>query len=504
MSTTPEHKRLLLVVIDGLGAAQLGRALDDGHAPHLKALLDAGAHCGEAVSPFPSLTPVCLATIVTGAGPDRHRIPSLSWFHRGQRRFVEYGSSFAAASVEGHTRTIEDVVLNLNHVHLADEPATLFETLEDAGHRAAAINYLVYRGRTRHTMKHDYGPLKSIGKRTGVHAVYGPSRFYWGELFGATRPMLPQVGIKRPLDWGAAHIARWLMRNTDTEFLLLYLGQHDSASHKQGPEETQRAIRVADRAMMRVIDSMGGVDTFMRECALVLCADHGQDTVEHHAEIGDVFDDVRLFHGSRSSDITQCDIAIAPSNRVAMAYRLHHDSPPSRWVAGRACESPAVDIAAFPEDGRIVVINDQGGELHIVRDDDAAAGLVTRRVDVGRGSGAARPERWLLQGDLAVLDLQTSDGMIGEGRYPDALARLDAAARCVNAGDVLLSAHVGWEFVDIGGGHHTGGSHGSLHRVDSIAPLVTSGLDGWHPAPGDPGTVRLADIRHMVHSHFGM
>src|SRR4029450_4601507 len=45
-----------------------------------------------AVSPFPSLTPVCLASIATGGGPDVHGIPHLTWYHRGERRLVEYGS----------------------------------------------------------------------------------------------------------------------------------------------------------------------------------------------------------------------------------------------------------------------------------------------------------------------------------------------------------------------------------------------------------------------------
>ena len=90
---------------------------------------------------------------------------------------------------------------------------TLFEMVEQAGYRAASINYLVSRGRTRHTIKHDYGPLRRVAKRVGVHSLYGPDHLYFGELYGSLRPILPQVGFKRPRDWGGGHIARWLMRN---------------------------------------------------------------------------------------------------------------------------------------------------------------------------------------------------------------------------------------------------------------------------------------------------
>ena len=65
-----------------------------------------------------------------------------------------------------------------------------------------------------------------------------------------------------------------------------------------------------------------------------------------------------------------------------------------------------------------------------------------------------------------------SDGRVWSGSYPDALGRLWSALHCPRAGDVLLSAGGGYEFVDWGGVAHVGGgSHGSLHRGDSLGAL---------------------------------
>ena len=50
---------------------------------------------------FPSLTPVCLSSLATGAHPDVHGIPHLVWYHRAEGRFVEYGSSFGAIRAAG-------------------------------------------------------------------------------------------------------------------------------------------------------------------------------------------------------------------------------------------------------------------------------------------------------------------------------------------------------------------------------------------------------------------
>ncbi len=490
--------RVLLAIIDGLGAEPLRRALADGHAPCIQALLDGGARFDEAISPFPSLTPVCLSTIITGALPDQHRIPSLGWYNRGEHRFVEYGSSFAAAKVEGRSQTIEDVILNLNHVHLAEHPPTLFERYQDEGREAASINFLLWRGRTRHTMKHDYGPVKRIGRRQGVHAVYGPDHLYFGELYGKSRPMLPQVGIKRPKDWGAGHIARWLLRNTQTEFVLLYLGQHDVASHKYGPEDTQRAIRIADRALARTVEGMGGVEQFLQECAFVLCADHGQTSVTRSERLEDVFDDIKLFQGSRAAGAEHAELAIVPSNRFAMAYRVREGSPSDLWVAERALESSGVDIAMYVDEGEVVIRSASRGELRARRADmhGARGGLITERA-----ARAGEPDRWQLNGDLGVLDIELDGDQIVYGAYPDALMRISAALRCVNTGDVLVSAALGTEFEDIGGRSHDGGSHGSLLAGDSVAPLITSGVG----MPGAaPGWWRLADIAGIVAQHAGL
>ena len=61
-----ERKKLILVVIDGLTPDVFEDAVSSGAAPALAFLAEHGTY-GRAVSAFPSLTPVCLTTIATGA-----------------------------------------------------------------------------------------------------------------------------------------------------------------------------------------------------------------------------------------------------------------------------------------------------------------------------------------------------------------------------------------------------------------------------------------------------
>src|SRR5438128_2748749 len=126
-------RRALLVLVAAGAAAGVEGAVQPGSAPAL-AFLAAHGRYGRGVSTFPSLTPVCLSSIATGAHPDVHHIPHLVWYHRGERRVVEYGSSFAAIRAAGTRRSILDAVFNMNERHLSPEAVTVFEALEDAGY----------------------------------------------------------------------------------------------------------------------------------------------------------------------------------------------------------------------------------------------------------------------------------------------------------------------------------------------------------------------------------
>ena len=104
-------------------------------APTFAELLERGSLIGDCVSAFPSVTPVCCSEIVTGEAPDRHWISGMNWYHRAERRYVEYGTSFEATRAFGLFRTLYDIVYNMNMAHLSHEVETVFETLGDPGVR---------------------------------------------------------------------------------------------------------------------------------------------------------------------------------------------------------------------------------------------------------------------------------------------------------------------------------------------------------------------------------
>ena len=98
--------------------SMLDRAIEEGRAPALAALRERGTYVRDCVSTFPSVTPVAAAAIATGCGPGEHHIPSMNWYHRGEERYVEYGSSFPATRAFGVVRSLYDTVYNMNMAHL--------------------------------------------------------------------------------------------------------------------------------------------------------------------------------------------------------------------------------------------------------------------------------------------------------------------------------------------------------------------------------------------------
>ncbi len=403
----------MLIVIDGLTPSMFEAA----DTPALRFLGEHGTY-RRAASTFPSLTPVCLSSIATGAHPDVHHIPHLVWWNRAERRIVEYGSSFGAVRAAGLARSLRDTIIDLNARHLSRDAETVYEALEGTGLTTAAINITCYRGRHRH--------LATI---PGVPAVNGPRRFFFYSLYESDRTGAPIAVRNRALgsiDAYAAFVGRWLVTRDGFDFLVYYLPDYDFASHAAGPEATHEALARSDAAVSALMDAAGGPDAFLERYAVVVCSDHGQSRVEHTAQL-----------------VSNGEIVTA-SNRAAMIYT---DEP--RAAAERLDAEPSAGTVLFEEDGRVVARRD-GDE------------------------------------DPALLD-----------DVPDGHARAAAALRNPNAGEVLVSAAPGWEFVDLAGrGHLGGGSHGSLDAADSEVPMLTVGLA---PPPDS-----ITGIKQLVTGHFAI
>jgi hypothetical protein len=486
-------KKLVLAVIDAMKPEMLERAVATGRAPTLKTLIEHGQLVNECVAAFPSVTPVCAASITTGTGPADHEIPAMNWWHRDEERYVEYGTSFGASRAFGIRQSLTDTIYNMNLEHLSRDVETVFERLDDAGVRTAGTTYLIYRGR------HHHEPAVDTALTRLAHAVFGmptwgPRELFYADLFASRRtPCRSQLGLPGVRDQHSGCVAEYLVENDLFDFLLLSLPDNDTHSHKHGPFAQVDSIEAADRQLARMMEPAGGPERFLEDHAVIVCSDHSQSKVEGEIDLFKAFDgfEVRAAQRATADD----EIAVCPNSRAAQVYVLDRDRRRSLVprIERTLLQLEGVDLVmrmGDHPDGEAIVRGERSRKIKELR--FAPRGDL---VDM-------RGERWSVEGDLDLLSLKVTDGRIDSAIYPDALSRVWSALRCPTTGEVLASARRGYEFLDWGRAHHVGGgSHGSLHANDSHAVLLWCGTG---PDKSAREQWALRDIAPMVMSHFGV
>ncbi|HEY3553220.1 MAG TPA: alkaline phosphatase family protein [Solirubrobacterales bacterium] len=506
------RKKLVLTYVDSLRTDMLERAIAEGRAPTFGALVERGVLIPDCVSSFPSVTPVASAEIATGVAADRHWISGMNWYHRLERRYVEYGSSFEASRAFGVFRALYDLVYNMNLGHLSPEVETIFESLEDAGQRTACTPFLIYRGRRRHEVSLD-GLLRRAVDATKLkfhHHTWGPTDLFYGDLYASREVPCRSTSIPGNRDGYAACCAAELMKEDLYDFVLLSLPDNDHYSHEHGPEATVESIAKADRAFTTYAEEAGGLDEFLDTHAVILLADHSQTDVHRGLPLAELLGAEWSVLQPSEERPELAQLAVSPTGRAAHIYLLPGEgerAEPSE-VAARLGVIEGVDLVCRLEgsDGMPLVRESPGmplagGEWAVVERGECAlrfrpGGEVGEVSDLRGGS-------WEVEGDLAALEASVEDGRLRSEAYPDPLARVWSALAAPHAGDFVLSLAPGFEAVDWGGVSHAGGgSHGALHAGDSLGPLLFVGCGPASAAEKEQWTLR--DVAPVVREHFGL
>jgi hypothetical protein len=504
----PPAKKLVLTYVDSLRTDMLQRAVAEDRAPTFAALLERGVLVEDCVSSFPSVTPVACAEMVTGVGGDGHWISGMNWYHRLERRYVEYGSSLEATRAFGVFRALYDLVYNMNLAHLSPEIETVFESLEDAGARTACTPFLIYRGRHRHQVSLE-GLMRRAVDATKLkfrHHTWGPTELFYGDLYASREVPCRSTSIPGSRDGYAACCSAELLKEDRFDFLLLSLPDNDNYSHRHGPEASVESIAKADHCFAKVVDAAGGLDDFLAGHAVILLADHAQTAVHRGLPLAELL--AREWSVLQPSDDRPglAQLAVSPTGRAAHVYLLPDAEQPADPLAVGAAltQIEGIDLVCWleREDGRPLLREEPGppgggawaaverrGERLRFRPGDAIADL--------------RGGRWELDGETAALAAIVEDGRLRSETYPDPLARLWSALSAPHAGDFVVSLDLGFEAVDWGGVTHAGGgSHGALHAGDSLGPLLFVGCGPASADEKDQWTLR--DVAPVVREHFGV
>ena len=377
----PRAKKLVLTYVDSLRTDMLRQAIAEERAPTFAALLERGVLIEDCVSSFPSVTPVACSEMVTGVGSDRHWISGMNWYHRLERRYVEYGSSLDATRAFGVFRALYDLVYNMNLAHLSPEIETLFESLEDAGERTACTPFLIYRGRHRHEVSLE-GLMRRAVDATRLkfrHHTWGPTELFYGDLYASREVPCKSTSIPGSRDGYAACCSAELLKEDLFDFLLLSLPDNDNYSHRHGPEASVESIAKADHCFAKFVDAAGGLDDFLDEHALILVADHAQTAVHRGLPLAELLGHEWSVLQPSDDRPELAQLAVSPTGRAAHVYLLPGE--------GERAEPAAVGGQADRDRGRRPGLPAGGrrGSAAAPR----GAGDAGRRAASGRWSSAA-------------------------------------------------------------------------------------------------------------------
>jgi hypothetical protein len=514
--------KLVLAYVDSLRTDMLKQAIAEGRAPTFGRLVKRGVLVEDCVSSFPSVTPVASAEMVTGVAADRHWISGMNWYHRVERRYVEYGSSLEASRAFGIFRSLHDLVYNMNLAHLNPGIETVFESLDDIEVRTAATPFLIYRGRHRHqvTLQGLTGKIAESGLASLDYGTWGPKELFYGDLYSSMPVPCKSSSVPGRRDQYSACCAAELVARNRFDFMLLAFPDNDNYSHRHGPTASVTSIERADSCMADVIRAAGGMDGFLADHALILLADHAHTDVEKPLEIIEGM--ARKFDVLRASEDRPgvADLAVSPTSRAAHIYILEEQDNPVRHrrVRELAASIEGVELVSWLErpDGTPLVRKGPGHGgiedlvVSVERDGRRLAFAPLRGSSADRGAAQGfseevedrRGRRWMIRGNIEALEASVEAGRIETPVYPDGLGRLYSAMCAPHSGDLMVSAALGYECLDWGGAAHIGGgSHGSLRREDSEGPLLFVGCGP--ESAGEREQWGLQDVAPVIREHFG-
>ncbi len=388
----------------------------------------------------------------------------MNWYHREEARYVEYGSSFSASRQFGVLRSLTDTVYRMNAEHLSHDVDTVFESLDDAEVRTAGTTYLIYRGRHQHEVSNETALARIVTSTLFRRTIDGPQELFYADLYASRKTgCRGQLGMPGIRDQHTGCVGAYLVEHDLFDFLLFSLPDNDAWSHKNGPHAQVTSIAAADRQLERLMHAAGGPDAFLEDHAVIVTSDHSQAAVEERIKLADAFEDFEVATTSGVALARPAEVALSPAQRSAMVYALDLDRRDE--LVERSLEAVAGTRGRRSGD---VALGRRGGRAQ--RAVASCASLPAAIWRTSAASAGASRAIWRRCG------AEVQDGRFLCTEYPDALARVWSALNCPTAGDVLLSAAPGYEFVDWGGADHVGGgSHGSLHRSDSLGALMWCG-----------------------------
>jgi hypothetical protein len=282
----------------------------------------------------------------------------------------------------------------------------------------------------------------------------------------------------------AANVASYLIKTGQVpDFLYVFFPELDQALHRDGPSHMKKVIEV-DQQINGIMQNYGSLDEALRKAIFIVAGDSGVSQVQPRGDnpvikLTELFQNYNL--NTPGELVTeQTDLILAANERMTYVYNANGKYS-NRNIADRLSTEKRIDMIAWRENGWIKVI--KGNTLKEMR--YQPNGTLTDPYN----------QKWTLEGSVEVLDLtwNQAQNTVDYGDYPDALQRLSAALNSHDGEYFVVTSKPGFEFIDKSNpAHQGGGAHGSLHKSDSLFPVLIAGTEHR------PRSHRIVDLKSYL------
>jgi hypothetical protein len=262
-----------------------------------------------------------------------------------------------------------------------------------------------------------------------------------------------------------------------------------------GPEQALGTLQAIDKKLAELFALHGGVEGLLTNYCLVITGDHSQTAMHGEEQVAGIKLDQILGEFALANPGAPWgqgdELLICPDMRSAQLYLRTLEAAAVERIVKLLIADPRVDQVIWRADrvdssarGYHVATRERGS-LHFWRGDDGPVS----GTDVYGG-------QWSWRGELTAVDgHRAAGGRLEFGNYPNAFERIAGGLMAENSGHIWATAQPGHEFrfgnTSI---HLGGGSHGSLHRLDSISPLLVAGAPAECRLPQHPRSVDVAPL----------
>ncbi|MCC9602777.1 alkaline phosphatase family protein [Stieleria sp. JC731] len=510
-------KKCILFVIDAMAFDVVRDWLASDRLPNIAKMISRGGSLHPCISIFPSITPAATCSIASGSYPKDHGIEGACWYDAESADTAYFGDDLRLVLQEGMRDYLIDFGDRLNFERL--RTPLIYEQLHAQGIESACLNFMWFRGPHVHPRTTPLGIRLAAGKLSDE--ICGPKYMKLGDFVHSLPEGVGEVegmeaGMFGKFGFHDETTAACLKAMAEADELppvtVAYFPLNDSDAHEEGlTAAASKRLTSFDQHLGELVELIGGWDRVGTEFSFIMVGDHSQS--EPHGDSMNLIELENYLQEFKRADFStgledDSQLLICPNMRAAAIYFADDCLDVRREVVYRVLKDPNVDQIVMENlelDGakKYVVATSDRGRLEFWRadseHDDGNCDIEGyEKVDHFTD---AHGNKWAMCGDLEALDYQVdSDGNLVDGLYPNACERIEGAFTS-GSSPIWVTAIPGAEFSVRETNQHPGGSHGSLHKDDSISGLIVSpDLSAKMNDPERPMS-RITDImEYCLHS----